>query len=118
MQGQPALGFLQLTRGMGIIVVNVDITPSGVDIVVRFKRTSWSEMLGRDFWDTDLIILVATDHEADLRRDLSTYRQLPTPEQLQFIAELREKRYTGRMLADAVPESAVEPATPQLGLFQ
>ena len=88
-------------------MVDLQTIPSNIGLVVRFLRKTWSPRLQRSYMTTDLIIVVPTEHEADLRADFDIYRKLDEPAQHQVIEQLRTlRRYTGQVLTPANPPKA------------
>lgn len=98
-------------------MVSLTITASEIGCIVRFQREVWCPPLGRTYIDTDLIIIIDSMHEQNLRDDFSLYQQLDVGAQMNFIAKLRLEHYTGRRLADSILRAEeAELLIPTLGL--
>ena len=89
-------------------MVDIELTPETIGVVVRFKRQAWSTLLKRHYMLTDLIIVIGEAYKADLLADFHIYREMEDVRQTQFIGQLRLSHYTGRMLSqDDVQPDAV-----------
>lgn len=95
-------------------VADIQITASDIGKIVRFQRQRWSDRLQRHFMNTDLIIVIGQDYEADLMDDIAIYRTLNEEAQNAFLTQLAGTRYAGRMLPEPTPlAGAIEASSGQ-----